>query len=309
MNELLNKLYWSLATFACYEGDGDGGDGDGGDGDSAGQPGEFASAAAEAAKQAAEEAERKAAEARQAQQQADDAAALKFNQDDVNRFLADDRRKHAEKFKKLESGYQQILADKNLAAEQRTKLEGELEDLRKSSMTEKQKLEYERKQQAEQYKSRLEELEESSHRWENLYKNSLIERSLQDAAISAEAFNPHQIVGLLRPMTKAQERVDDLGNATGDFTPVIDFQDVDEQTGEQVITLRTPEEAVQRMKELPRMFGNLFQSNVVSGVGSGSATGGVTPGDAGRVDPAKLTPEQYRRYRKDNPEALGLRKR
>lgn len=307
MNELLNELYWSLATLACYEGDdGDGGDGDGGDGDGLGS---VATAAAEAAKEAVAEAERKAAEARQAQLDADDAAAPKFNQDDLNRYLAEDRRKHGEKLKKLETGYKDILADKNLAAEQRTRLEAELEDLRKSSMTEKQKVEYERKQAAQQYQDRVEELEASSHRWEDLYKSSLIERSLQDAAISAEAFNPRQIIGLLRPMTKAQERTDDVGNPTGDFTPVIDFHDVDEQSGEQVITLRTPEEAVQRMKELPKLYGNLFQSNVVSGVGSGSATGGVTPGDAGRIDPAKLTPEQYRKYRKENPEALGLRKR
>jgi hypothetical protein len=304
MNELF-ELYWSLTTLACYEGNGGEGDGDG-DGDVLGS---VAAEAAEVAKEAAAEAERKAAEARQAQQDANDAAAPKFNQDDVNRFLADDRRKHAEKLKKLETGYQNILADKNLATERRQKLESELEELRKSNMTEKQKLEYEKKQAETQYKNRLEELEASTKHWENLYKSSQIDRSLQDAAISAEAFNPNHIVGLLRPMTKMQERTNEDGTPMGDFYPVIDFPDVDEQTGEQVMTLRTPEEAVQRMKELPSIHGCLFRSNVVSGVGSGSATGGVTPGDAGRIDPAKLTPEQYRKYRKDNPEALGLRKR
>ncbi|KPK52070.1 MAG: hypothetical protein AMS22_09845 [Thiotrichales bacterium SG8_50] len=307
MNEL-NELYWSLATLACYDGDGDGdGNGDG-DGDGTGL-GDFATAARRAAEEAAKEAERKAAEARQKKQEADDAVSLKFTQDDLNRFLAEDRRKHQDKLKKLESGYKEILADKNLALEQRQKLEAELEDLRKSQMTEKQRLEYERKQQAEKFKSDLGQLKESASRWETLYKGSQIDRSLQDAAIAAEAFNPNQIVGLLRPMTKMQERTDEAGNGLGDFTPVIDFPDIDEATGEQVMTLRTPEEAVQRMKELPNLFGNLFKSNVVSGVGSGSATGGVTSGDGGRVDPAKLTPEQFRKLRKENPEALGLRKR
>jgi hypothetical protein len=307
----LNEKYWSLATLACYDGDGgdgDGGDGDGGDGGDTGL-GEYAKAAKAAAEAAVKEAERKAAEARQKQQAANDAVSTKFTQDDVNRFLAEDRRKHQDKLTKLEQGYKDILADKNLATEQRSKLEAELEELRKSNMTEKQKLEYERKQEAEKYKSRLQELEGAATRWESLYKGSQIDRSLQDAAVAAEAFNPNQIVGLLRPMTKMQERTDEAGNTLGDFVPVIDFPDVDETSGEQVMTLRTPEEAVQRMKELPELFGNLFRSNVVSGVGSGSATGGVTSGDGGRIDPAKLTPEQYRKFRKENPEALGLKKR
>ena len=116
-------------------------------------------------------------------------------------------------------------------------------------------------------------------------------------------------MGLLSPMTKMQEQIDEGGQSLGTYTPLIDFLDVDETTGEQVVTLRTPEQAVQRMKELPKLYGNLFRPNVVSGVGSGSATGGVQSGDGGRVDPTKLTSEQYRKMRRENPEALGLKRR
>jgi hypothetical protein len=83
------------------------------------------------------------------------------------------------------------------------------------------------------------------------------------------------------------------------------MSDVDPKTGEPVQMVRTPEEAVKRMKELPDTFGNLFKSGVVSGIGAGMATGG-TPG-GGRVDVRKLTPQQYRELREKNPEALGLR--
>jgi hypothetical protein len=107
-------------------------------------------------------------------------------------------------------------------------------------------------------------------------------------------------------MTKMAEKQDEDGNLMGSLTPMIDFPDIDEKTGKEVISLRTPEQAVQRMKELPEHYGNLFRSNVVSGVGSGSATGGAQPGEGGRIDPTSLTPEQYRRLRKENPEALGL---
>jgi hypothetical protein len=62
------------------------------------------------------------------------------------------------------------------------------------------------------------------------------------------------------------------------------------------------------MKELPSLFGNLFKSNIVSGVGAGTATGGNMSG-SGRVDPKKISTEQYMRLRKENPEALGLKPR
>jgi hypothetical protein len=92
------------------------------------------------------------------------------------------------------------------------------------------------------------------------------------------------------------------------MVPKVDFPDINEETGQAEITLRTPQEAVQRMKELPEQWGNLFRANVVSGIGSGAATGGVTSGEGGRIDVAKLSPEQYRKLRKENPEALGLRR-
>ena len=62
------------------------------------------------------------------------------------------------------------------------------------------------------------------------------------------------------------------------------------------------------MKQLPETWGNLFKSNIVSGIGGTSATGGHASG-SGRVDVKKLTTEQYMELRKKNPAALGLRPR
>jgi hypothetical protein len=131
---------------------------------------------------------------------------------------------------------------------------------------------------------------------------------LQDAAIEGEAFNANQIIGLLRPMTELRELKDEAGKITGE-KPMVDFPDVDEKTGKPINTLRTPGEAVKRMKELAETYGNLFRANVVSGVGQGAATGGVTPGSTGYIDVESLSPEQYRKIRSEQPELLGLRPR
>jgi hypothetical protein len=61
------------------------------------------------------------------------------------------------------------------------------------------------------------------------------------------------------------------------------------------------------MKELSAVYGNLFKSGVVSGIGSSSATGGLASGSGGKIDVRKLTQQQYMEIREKNPELLGLR--
>jgi len=233
----------------------------------------------------------------------------KFTQDQLNRFLADDRRKHQQKYEGLEEAYKEALQDQNLGQEQRDKLQTQLEDLQKQFRSKEQQLAYEKKQLETLYQSDMEKLTSRATEWEDRFKTTLRDRALQDAAVMADAFNPAQVVTLLTPMTKIADEVDDAGHSTGKLVPVIDFPDVDETTGKHIMTQRTPEEAVKRMKALPDQFGNLFKANVVSGIGGNSATGGVTPGEGGRIDPSNLTQDQYNKIRRENPEALGLKGR
>ena len=304
------ELLYGLPVIACFDGEeGEGGDGEGEGSEGGDSLGARLKQAEVEAKSAQEEAERKVAGVRQAAAEAALAKERGFSQDDVNKFLAEDRRKHQEKIVKLENSYKDLLADKTLATERREKLEGELQDLQASQRTKEQQEAYERKQEQEKFKSEVSNYKDSAVRWERMYKDSVIHRSLQDAAIAAESFNPTQIVGLLRPVTEMRAVTDTEGNEIEEqMVPKVDFPDIDEKTGEQIVTLCTPQEAVQRMKQLPKIYGNLFRANVVSGIGSGAATGGVTSGEGGRIDVAKLSPEQYRKMRKDNPEALGLRR-
>ncbi len=229
-----------------------------------------------------------------------------FTQEDINKFLAEDRRKHQEKYKQLEASYQNILQTKGLAEEERSKLKIEFEDLQKTFRTKEQQMEFEKKQAALRYESELTDWKQKAVRWEGAYKDQVVQTSLQDAAISGEAFNPNQIIGLLQPITELRPEVDKDGKETGRLVPMIDFPDIDEKTGESIKTLRSPKDAVKRMKELPQLYGNLFKSNVVSGVGAGTAAGGVSNG---KIDVTKLTPEQYRKIRAENPELLGLKRK
>jgi len=228
-----------------------------------------------------------------------------FTQEEVNKFMAEDKRKYKSQIdevskqkQELESRLKELSQDRSLSDEQRQEMVKKLEDLRKTFHTEKQEIEYERKQLEEKLTQEADEAKKKAEHWESLYRSEKVNRTLQDAAGSADAFNPNQIVGLLRPMTE-------LKDMDGNLVPMIDFPDVDEKTGEEIKTLRTPADAVKRMRELPKIYGNLFKSNVVSGVGAGQGQG--TPTSS--IDPRELTPEQYRKMRKENPELLGLPRR
>jgi hypothetical protein len=230
-----------------------------------------------------------------------------FDQDDVNRFLADDRRKHKEKLEQLEGAYKDALENQNLSTEQRDQLEDKLEDLQKTFRTKEETLTLEKKQIEDRYTKEVKQLAEKAVLWEQKYKQTLVDRSLQDAAAAHDAFNMGQIVSLLRPMTVLVDKTNDQGQVTGEAEPMVDLTDIETETGLPTITRRTPVDAVRRMKELPSLFGNLFKSNVVSGIGAGTATGGNMSG-SGVADVKKMSAEQYMKMRKENPAALGLKK-
>ena len=232
----------------------------------------------------------------------------KFTQDHVNKIvqdrLAKSHKKNEEKYKKLEETYQGLLANKALSEDEKTALESQLEDVRRQSRTKEEQAKHERRQLQEEYESQLEQYRKDAVKWETQHKDFLIQTALMDAATEHEAFLPNQIFKIVREWTKLVEAVDESGKPTGDLVVMVDLPDKDVDTGKDIITQRTPSEAVERLKELQ---GNLFKSNVVSGVGGNSTTGGAAPGANGYVDPSELTTEQWMKVYKEDRTKLGLR--
>lgn len=219
-----------------------------------------------------------------------------FTQKDVNRFLAEEKRKFRGQLENTEKEYKALLNSTKLSEEERTKLEESLENVQKQLRTKEEQAKLEKKNLKEQYEGELQEWKQRAEAAESRYIDSTISRALTDAAAQGDAFNPNQVVTLLRPMTKMVEE-----------KPMIDFPDVSTETGESIIAQMTPDEAIKRMKQLPETYGNLFKSGVTGGVGAASATGGLTPGSNGRVDASKLSVDQYMELRQKNPSAVGLR--
>lgn len=230
----------------------------------------------------------------------------------INDTVAAEKRKEQAKsqatLEKTEQTYKEMLANnQNLSTKDRTTLEEALTNVQGQLRTKENQLILEKKELEEKLTGKIKEHETRANQWESRFRDNEVLRSLQDAAISADAFRAEQIVSLLKPMTKLVEEVDSkTGKATGRYVSTVEFPDKDATTGEPILTSRTPEDAVKRMKELPEIYGNLFKSNVVSGIGSSSGVG-ITNSN-GKIDLKNLSPAQYREIREKNPEALGLKK-
>ncbi len=278
------SLYLSRPWSACFEGEDD--------------------AAKAAAEKAAAEAVAAAAAAAAA------AAGKTFTQEQVNGIVAADRRKLEEALKKTEKQYQELLASQSLTEQERKALQANLEMVQGQLRSKEEQLLLEKKQVEEAYAGKLQEMEKKATHFETMYRDSTIERALQDAAVKHEAWSPSQVVSLLRGQTKMLEETDPkTGKLTGKYKPVVEMQALNTTTGEMETKAYTPEDAVRKMKDTPDTWGNLFKSGVVSGIGAGTATGGLTPGQGGKLTAVQLrnmTQEQYLEIRAKHPELLGL---
>ena len=78
------------------------------------------------------------------------------------------------------------------------------------------------------------------------------------------------------------------GKLTGKYKPMVEMQTLNTTTGDMATKAYTPEDAVKKMKDTPDTWGKLFRSGVVSGIGAGTATGGLSPGQGGRLTAAQL---------------------
>jgi hypothetical protein len=238
------------------------------------------------------------------------AAGKTFTQEQVNHLIATDRRKLEDALKKTEKQYQDLLNSQSLTEQERKALQANLEVVQGQLRSKEEQLQVEKRQMEEAYAGKLQEMEKKASFFETLYRDSTIERALQDAAVKHEAFSPSQIVTQLRSQTKMLEETDPkTGKLMGKFRPMVEMQSVNTTTGEVETKAYTPEDAVKRMKDDKDTWGNLFKSGVVSGIGAGTATGGLTPGQGGKLDAAairKLSQEQFREIRANHPEWLGL---
>lgn len=247
-------------------------------------------AAAKAAAEAAEAAKKKADETKT------------FSQEDVNSFLAKEKRKTQDAQKQLATQLQEYKRTAELGGEEKAELEKQIEDLQKQYMTVEERSRQASDKAAKKHLKEVEDLSKEKESWKTRYTRSTIDAAIAQAAVTNKAIAVEQIALMLRPSAKLAEKLDEEGKPTGIYEPRVDFQDLDKDEKPIMLDL-TVAEAVKRMTELSQ-YGNLFEGGKAGGLGGSSGTGKKV----GQVDLAKIAredPAQYRKLRKEQPELFA----
>lgn len=248
---------------------------------------------AAAAEAAAAEAAAKAAEEEAKKGKTGDDDAPKFTQAQLNKILADEKRKHQKQVETQVRELENLKKAKGLTDKERETLATRIEELNNSVLTKEELSRKEQERLKNEHKLKLEEATRERDDWRNRYTHATITRTITDEAVAAEAYSPSQIVALLSGSTRLVEVLDADGNVVpGQHEVKIKMSDKDKEGKPTTLDL-TVKEALKTMKERVEDFGNLFKSGVAGGLGDSKSR------TAGReVDPSTMTPEQYRVYRK-----------
>lgn len=217
----------------------------------------------------------------------------KFSQKQLNKILADDRRKHEDRVKTTVSQLEEFKKSKTISDQERQRLTQQIDELNNSLLTKEEQAKKEREKREKEYKSTLEGVSTEREFWRGQYAEETTRNQILMAARESEAVREEQLIELLMPKTRLVEVLDGEGKPTGRWSPKIKYRTKNDKDEEVELDL-TIQETVKRMKDEPGRFGNLFKSGLNGGLGgNGSAGGGTLDGDKPPSDPAA-----YRAWRK-----------
>ncbi len=225
-------------------------------------------------------------------------------QEFFNRKLADERRALQNQNNKTIDELKKLQIATGTTEQQKKELQERINELQRQylSKEEIQKQEQERTQR--EFQQQLQQHKSEAEQWKNRFHETAITRALQDEAISFEAFNPNQIIDLLQTRTKLVDEKDTDGNSTGRLLPRVALVESDSE-GKPVTLDLTVKEALQRMKNTPDKYGNLFKSTLAGGLGQSGSTSGAG-GKGGKPNFSKMSPAEWQEYKKKNPTLAGL---
>jgi hypothetical protein len=215
----------------------------------------------------------------------------KFTQDDVNKFVAEERRKLQKQNTELATQLETVKQNANLTAQEREDLQQRIEALQSQFMTKEELAKSEFDKQQKKSKADLEAATGEARKWQGAFSTLFVTNEIRKASADNNAFSGEQMVDYLLPRAELAQQVDDSGKPTGGFVAVVPF--TDEKEGK---TLKMPiGDAMKKMRELPDRYGNFFKGEGVSG--SGLTNQGKGSADVGEFR-EDMTADQYAAWRK-----------
>jgi hypothetical protein len=180
-----------------------------------------------------------------------------------------------------------------LTENERTELDARIEAMRAESMTKEQLAADKQKKLEKAAKDSADKLTAERDGWKARYTDQTINTAiLAGATGEVKAYNPQQLISMLKPQTQLVEELNDEGKPTGNFIPKIQIISKDDK-GKEVALVLPVGEAIKKMSEMDE-YANLFVGKSVGGV---FRLPGGNPASRKLADLARTDPKAYREAR------------
>lgn len=222
-------------------------------------------------------------------------------QNELNAMMAENRKKLTKTNSEMIRQLEELRDAKNMTEQQKEELQERIEHLEQQYMTKEELAKREQGKLQKEYEKNLQNINNDLEMWRDLHTSSTINGELYSEAVKAKAHNPQLIVDILGPKTRLEKVLgEDGAPIPRQYAPITNFNDTDEEGNKKELQL-SPAKAIARMKELPELYGHLFEGLKTSGLGadSGSSTG--TGKGAATIEALK-DPKVYQEWRKNNPD-------
>lgn len=222
----------------------------------------------------------------------------KEQQEYINSLVAAEKRRVKDQvssqISKAKEDVDLALKAKQTTEEQAQKYQSQLDEITSQLMSKEELAKREKLRLEQEHTQKMQEALKAKSELETKYQQTLVNHAIAAAVTEHKGLSAIQFELMFGRNAKL---VDDK--------PIISFEDRNTE-GERIVSELHPSEALKRMRELPELYGNLFERDGSGGVGGN----GTEPGKLGdgKVDPSSLSFAEYQKLRKENPEALGLRK-
>lgn len=225
-----------------------------------------------------------------------------MTQEQLDRIVEQRLNKERSKNRKTLQRLQQMEQSLKMSDDEREQLQKEIEELEKRTMSADEIRKREEKRAQDRYQQELQQAKQDAETWKQRHDDLKINYEINTAA-QQNGVLPQSLpllTSYLKPQTKLVEETDDEGEKTGKFATKVDFEDRDDE-GNVIEVQMSVGEVVNRMRELPDYFGNLFDKDRNSGLGGqngkapGSRKDGYRPG---------MSMQEYLELRKKNPGAI-----
>jgi hypothetical protein len=191
-----------------------------------------------------------------------------------------------------------------MTEEQKEAFEAQLENARKAVSTADELRKRAEKKAADEYSAKVTNAEKAARTWEDRYRNLKINNEIQSAA-TQHGVMPTSIPfveAFLGRTIKLEEQKGEDGSVK-DHVAMVTFIDPQGSDGKPVEVNLSVADTIKRMKELPDVYGNLFQAPNGGGTGGHSGRPGGQPSKGYRKG---MSQEEYMALRaKDREAALA----